>query len=82
LEEYEDSQTGRRIKADGDPTGVFKLTVTPPKSSGADVLIAKLTLQGRERGLSYLLLNNSDAVLDQAGTAVLMELGSSKVEVR
>jgi general secretion pathway protein D len=82
LEEYEDCQTGKRIKAEGDPTGVFKLTVTPPKSSGADVLIAKLTLQGRERGLSYLLLNNSDAVLDQAGNAVLMELGSSKVEVR
>jgi hypothetical protein len=82
LEEYEDSQSGRQIKAEGDPTGVFKLTVAPPKSSGGDVLIAKLTLQGREKGLSYLLLNNSDAVLDQAGNAVLMELGSSKVEVR
>ena len=82
LEEYEDSQTGRRIKTEGDLAGVLKLTVTPPKSSGADVLIAKLTLQGREKGLSYLLLNNSDAVLDQAGNAVLMELGSSKAEVR
>ena len=82
LEDCEDSQTGGRIKAEGDATGVFKLTVAPPKSSGGDVLIAKLTLQGREKGLSYLLLNNSDAVLDQAGNAVLMELGSSKVEVR
>ena len=81
LEEAQDVQTGAQLKPAETPSGVFKLTVTPPKGK-AEGLIARLTFQGREKGLSYLLLNNPEAVLDKHGNAIGMELGSSKVEVR
>ena len=82
LEEAEDVQTGAQLKPAGSPAGTFQLTVTPPKGGGAEVAIARLTFQGREQGLSYLLLNNPEAVLDKSGNAVNIELGSSKAEIR
>ena len=81
LEEAQDVQTGAQLKPAETPSGIFKLTVTPPKGK-AEGLIARLTFQGREKGLSYLLLNNPEAVLDKHGNAIGMELGSSKAEVR
>lgn len=82
LEEAQDAQTGAQIKPAETAAGIFKLTVTPPKGKAAEGAIARLTFQGREKGLSYLLLNNSEAVLDKHGNAIGMELGSSKAEVR
>ncbi|MGO9486539.1 MAG: hypothetical protein ACLPX9_18505 [Rhodomicrobium sp.] len=82
LEEGEDGRTGGQVKAEGSTAGVLRLTVAPPKNNGSDVLIAKLVLQGKEKGLSYLLLNNSDSVLDKSGNVIGMELGNSKLEVR
>jgi general secretion pathway protein D len=75
-------EDGAQSKSGEVPAGVVKLTVTPPGNGGAGAPVAKLTFKGSEKGLSYLLLNNPEAVLDGSGNAIGMELGSSKAEIR
>ena len=65
---------GRKVKASPLAEGGVDLALADlPK--GENAVVAKLTLKGTQKGLSYLLLN------DPGGSATL-KLGSSKVEVR
>ncbi len=72
-----------QVTADGSKPGVIDLTIKPTSNpAGDDAVLATLAFQGKEKGLSYLLLNNSGPAKTKNGQAIDMELGASRVEIR
>jgi general secretion pathway protein D len=54
----------------------------PPGAAGGEAVLARLTLKGTEKGLSYLLINTTEAPKSPDGGEVPLDLGTSKVEIR
>ncbi len=64
-------------------SGAIDLSIRKiPPSSGGQMVLAKLTLRGTEKGLSYLLINTTNAPKGQDGNELPLDLGTSKVEIR
>lgn len=64
-------------------SGAIDLSIKKiPPSSGGQTVLAKLTLRGTEKGLSYLLINTTNAPKGQDGNELPLDLGTSKVEIR
>lgn len=54
----------------------------PPGATNGQTVLAKLTLRGTEKGLSYLLINSAGNPKGKDGSEVPLDLGTSKIEIR
>lgn len=54
----------------------------PPGATNGQTVLAKLTLRGTEKGLSYLLINSTGNPKGKDGSEVPLDLGTSKIEIR
>lgn len=64
--------------------GAIDLSVKniPAGAANGQTVLAKLTLRGTEKGLSYLLINADGNAKAPNGNDVALDLGTSKVEIR
>lgn len=83
----DDTQTmagGGEVLASASKSGAIDLSIKkiPPAAGNGQQVLAKLTLRGTEKGLSYLLINSAGAAKGKDGNEVPLDLGTSKVEIR
>ncbi|MDO9384534.1 MAG: hypothetical protein Q7T86_16915 [Hyphomicrobiaceae bacterium] len=79
------SGTGEVLAAEtAGKSGAIDLSIRkiPPGAASGQAVLAKLTLRGTEKGLSYLLINATGAPKGQDGSELPLDLGTSKVEIR
>jgi general secretion pathway protein D len=70
--------------AAGSKSGAIDLSIRKiaPSAASGEAVLAKLTLRGTEKGLSYLLINANGAAKAKDGSDLAVDLGTSKVEIR